>query len=68
MQNNKRYSYKFIPEDLKLSSEDILMYDGKVAIVNYRGKVSSIVLQSADFYNNLKELFDFIWKMIPEVT
>lgn len=64
--NNDRYSYKFMPENLKLSSEDILMYDSKVAIINYRGNVSTIILQSPDFYNNLKELFDFIWKIVPE--
>jgi len=62
---NKRYSFKFMPKDLQLSSEDILIYDGKVAIINYKGKVSSVVLQSIDYYKNSKELFDFIWKVIP---
>ncbi|MBU4016157.1 hypothetical protein KKF69_01620, partial [Patescibacteria group bacterium] len=66
-QNNDRYFYKFMPSNLKwTTSEDILIYDGKVVIVNYTGKVSSIVLQSIDFYNNFKELFDFMWKMLPE--
>lgn len=65
-QNNRRYFYKFMPSNLKwTTSEDILIYDGKVAIVNYTGNVSSIVLQSTDFYNNLKALFDFMWKMLP---
>ncbi len=66
-QNNNRYFYKFMPSNLKwTTSEDILIYDGKVVIVNYTGKVNSIVLQSTDFYNNLKELFDFMWKMLPD--
>mgnify|MGYP001572787927 CR=1 FL=1 len=63
--NTDRYFYKFMP-NLKLSSEDILMYDGKVAIINFRGGGASIVLQSADFYNNLKELFDFMWDLLSE--
>lgn len=65
LSKNKRYSYKLMPSDLKLTSEDILIYDGKVAIINYKDKVSSVVLQSFDYYNNSKELFDFIWSRIP---
>ena len=64
--NTDRYFFKFMPKELKLSSEDILLYDGKVAIINFRGGGTSIVLQSADFYNNLKELFDFMWNMLSE--
>src|SRR5260370_10737036 len=65
-----RYFYKYMPNYLKLSSEDILIYDGKVAIINYRGGKTSVVLQSPDFYNNLKELFDFIWTVLskPEIS
>jgi sugar-specific transcriptional regulator TrmB len=59
-----RYVYRFMPKHLKLSSEDILIYDGKVAIINYRGGQTSVVLQSPDFYNNLKELFDFMWSIL----
>jgi predicted transcriptional regulator len=64
------YFYKFMPPELKwsITSEDILIYDGKVAIINYKGNVSCAVLHSADFYNNSKELFDFIWRILPEPT
>lgn len=62
---NKRYSFKFMPEDLQLSSEDILIYDGKVAIINYKSQVSIIVLHNNDYYKNSKELFEFIWKILP---
>ncbi len=61
-----RYLYKFTPKHLKLSSEDILIYDGKVAIINYRGGKTSVVLHSSDFYNNFKELFDFMWNVLSE--
>jgi sugar-specific transcriptional regulator TrmB len=62
---NNRYSFKFMPKDLQLSSEDILIFDGKVAIINYKGNVSSVVLHSVDYYKNSKELFEFIWKILP---
>jgi len=66
--NMNRYFYKFMPPDLKwgLTSEDIVIYDGKVAIINYSDKASCIVLQSKEFYNNFKELFDFVWRVIPD--
>lgn len=62
------YFYKFMPKDLKwsLSSEDILIYSGKVAIINYADNISCVVLASEGFYNNSKEIFDFLWKMLPE--
>ncbi|HSW88683.1 MAG TPA: helix-turn-helix domain-containing protein [Candidatus Saccharimonadales bacterium] len=67
---NERYSYKFMPEGVKLTSEDILIYDGKVAIIHYRGESNShtIVLQNIDYYNNSKELFEYMWKTLPEVS
>lgn len=64
--HTNRYFFKFLPKRLKLSSEDILIYDEKVAILNFRGGGTSIVLQNADFYNNLKELFDFIWILLSD--
>lgn len=70
LSEHNSYFYKFMPQDLKwsLTSEDILIYDKKVAIINYKGKVSCVVLQSPDYYNNSKEIFDFVWKMLPEPT
>ena len=61
-----RYFYKYMPKGKKLSSEDILLYDGKVAIINFRGGKTSIVLQSHDLYNNLKEIFEILWSTLPE--
>ncbi|HSW97208.1 MAG TPA: helix-turn-helix domain-containing protein [Candidatus Saccharimonadales bacterium] len=63
-----QYSYKFMPEGMKLTSEDILIFDGRVAIIHYKNRENSncIVLQSDDYYRNSVEFFDFIWKMLPE--
>ncbi len=63
---NRNYSYKFMSKNLKLTAEDILIYDGKVAIINMKGKMSGVVIHNIDYYNNSKELFDFIWKTLPE--
>ncbi len=63
---NEGYSYKFMSKDLKLRGEDILIYDGKVAILNIRGKMSSVVIQNNDYYFNSKKLFEYIWKTLPE--
>src|SRR5437588_8862117 len=65
LSKNNRYAYKFIPNDTKLSSEDTILYDGKVAIVNYSGDISSVILKSMDHYRNSIALFDFIWRTIP---
>src|SRR5207302_2396630 len=64
--NRERYFYKFLPEGVSLSAADVLIYDGKVAIISVQKQITGVVLQSTDYYNNSKELFDFIWKVIPE--
>jgi HTH-type transcriptional regulator, sugar sensing transcriptional regulator len=61
-----RYFYKHLPKTMKLSSEDILIYDGKVAIINFRGGKTNIVLQSRDLYNNFKEIFDSFWNTLGD--
>mgnify|MGYP001597084432 CR=1 FL=1 len=63
---NKRYSFKFMPKNIQLSSQDILIYDGKVAIINYENTIDAVVLNNRYFYKNCKELFDFIWQLLPE--
>ena len=64
---NKRYFYKFLPDNVKLTAADILIYDGKVSIINVRNKMSGVVFQNPEYYNNAKELFDFNWRLLPEV-
>ncbi|MBU3978383.1 helix-turn-helix domain-containing protein [Patescibacteria group bacterium] len=63
---HKNYSYKFMSKNLKLTAEDILIYNGNVAIINIKGKISGVVIHNTDYYNNSKELFDFIWNTLPE--
>lgn len=67
LSKHSRYSYKFIPDDMKLTAEDVLIYDGKVAILTIKENLTGIVLENFDYYNNSRELFDFIWKLLPAV-
>jgi hypothetical protein len=64
--NNTRYLKKFLPKGINLSATDILIYDGHVGIINVGNQFTGTVLQNADYYNNSKELFDLIWKFLPE--
>jgi len=62
----ERYFYKLLPENMKLSAQDILIYDKKVAIIHFRDTIYGVVLTNADLYNNFKMLFNFVWKILPE--
>ena len=61
---------KTLPLDIKLTANDILIYDGKVAIINIGDKndISGVVLQNKDYYNNSIQLFDLLWRLLPEST
>lgn len=61
----KNHFAKVLPEATRLTAQDILIYDRKVAIINLKDNINGIVLHNADLYNNFKLLFDFIWDMIP---
>ena len=65
---NNRYAYKIMSSNMNLKSEDILIYDGKVAILNYKEKKTGIILTNNDYYDDSKELFDYIWNTLPEVN
>lgn len=62
-----RYFWKFLPKDIKLTANDILLYDGKVAIINIGDKqnVTGVVLENRDYYNNSVQLFDLLWRLLP---
>jgi len=62
--NTQNYLYKFLPENMRIQSTDILIYDGKVGIINLKDQINGVVLHNNDLYNNLRLLFDFIWDML----
>jgi sugar-specific transcriptional regulator TrmB len=61
--NDNRFYYKFLPQGVKLSSVDILIFDGKVAIININPQLTGLVLHNADYFNNSKGLFDLMWNV-----
>jgi sugar-specific transcriptional regulator TrmB len=63
---NERYFYKFISNKVKLAPADTLIYDGKVSIINVKNEITGVVLSNPEYYNNTKELFDFIWGILPD--
>jgi hypothetical protein len=67
LSRHKQFNFKFLPNDVKISASDILIYSGKVAIINVRSGISGVVFNNLDYYNISKELFNFMWKMLPEM-
>lgn len=65
--HNTRYFYKFLPQEVTLSAADTLIYDGKVSIIIAGRSVTGVVFTNVYYYNNSKELFDFIWRVLPKV-
>lgn len=63
-----RYEYRLMPKTMKITSEDILIYDGKVAIINFKDKqyISGVVIHNKESYNNFLEFFDYIWETLPK--
>lgn len=62
----ERYFYKLLPENMKLTAQDILIYDNNVAIIHFKDSIHGVVLTNTDLYNNFRMLFNFIWKILPE--
>lgn len=65
LSQQKNYAYKSLPKGMKLNTQDIIIYDNKVAIISFQNNLSGVVLQNRDLYNNFKLIFDLIWKMLP---
>jgi len=61
----QNYRFKFIPNQVGLTSPGILLYDNKVAIISGKDKAEMIVLNNKDYYINSKKIFDFIWGILP---
>ena len=66
LSQNKRYGFKFLPKDIKITASDILIYDGKVAIIHVRNTITGVVFHNSDYHNISKELFNFMWRILPK--
>ena len=67
VKEHDKYHCKILPKDITISAADTLIYDGKVSIINIGEQITGVVLVNAAYYNNSKELFDFIWKVLPNL-
>ena len=63
---SKTYFYKFFPDNVKITSTDVLIYDGKVSFINLKDQINGVTHYNRDLFNNFKILFDLLWKMLPE--
>ncbi|SRR5258708_223304 len=63
---HRNHSYKVLPKEMKLTSQDVLIYDNKIAIIDLKGATNGIVLHSNDLSKNFKLLFDLLWKVLPD--
>jgi sugar-specific transcriptional regulator TrmB len=58
------FEYKIANESLNLSSIDVLMFDNKVAMINFQESITATVIDNKDYYLNAIAIFDFVWKVI----
>ncbi len=65
-QSKDNHQYKVLPKDMKLAAQDILIYDNTVAIIGLSEDANGVMLKNVDLFNNLRILFDFIWKILPD--
>jgi sugar-specific transcriptional regulator TrmB len=61
-----KYFQKILPQGMKITAQDIVIYDNQVAIIHLKENTNGIVLRNTDLYNNFKLIFDFIWNILPE--
>lgn len=66
--NEPNHFWKVLPADIKLTSNDILIYNRRVAIINIGDKnnITGVVLHNKDYYNNSVQLFDLLWRLLPD--
>lgn len=65
---NSRYHYKFFPNGKKITSTDIMIYDGNVSFINLKKAINGVVLRNIDLYNSFITLFDYMWDTLPDTN
>jgi sugar-specific transcriptional regulator TrmB len=63
---NKNHFYKILPKKMELTSQDVLIYDNTIAIIDLKGATNGIVLHSLDLSKNFQLLFDLLWQVLPD--
>jgi len=65
-QGTNRCFYKFLPEGVSLSTTNILIYEGTVAIIDVRNQISGVILKNQNYFESSKEIFDLLWRLLPD--
>lgn len=62
------YEYKLVlPEEIEISAADILIFDGKVAVISVTETPSAVVIENLDYYKLSRSIFEYLWKILPSV-
>jgi len=67
LSQNKRYNFKFLPNDIKINASDILLYEGTVAIINLRESTTGVIFHNKDYFDISKKLFEHMWMTLPAI-
>ncbi|MBN1916195.1 hypothetical protein JW796_04405 [Candidatus Dojkabacteria bacterium] len=59
------FEFKISPIHLSMETIDILIFDNKVAMVNFKDPVVGSILTNKDNYETTASLFDFVWDNSP---
>lgn len=64
-EKNSNFNFKISSKPLNLTTIDTLLYDGKVAFINFRDdSITGTVIDNNDYYNNNVVIFDLIWDLM----
>jgi len=59
------YYYRLTPTSITMTASDVLIYDGKVAVINLSDKIAGMVLENQEYYEISKQIFNFMWNVLP---
>jgi HTH-type transcriptional regulator, sugar sensing transcriptional regulator len=55
-----------IPENVFKVTNDIVIFDNKVAVANLQGALFGVLIENAQIADSMRSIFEFIWKAAPK--
>ncbi len=65
--NQSHFEYKMADDVLGVSLINILIYDGKVAVINYDDKVTGTVIHNKHYFDHSAAVFDVMWNGLEKI-
>jgi sugar-specific transcriptional regulator TrmB len=59
------FQFKSTPKSINLQDADVLIYDDKVAVISLANHISGMVMHNREYYEISKNIFDFLWDLLP---